>query len=62
MIKKEQFELFSFPDGAVGIRCGDGMERDLVFSSGAMNGDPDLDKQREILEFIAKAIAHYDYT
>ena len=62
MVNKDIFKLASFPDGAVCLDCGDGMERDLVFASGAMNGDPDLDEQRKILEFIMKAIKHYDYT
>lgn len=51
------FEIEEFPDGSLSLTCGaDGMETDLVFASGAMRGDPVLDKQREILEFILKAI------
>jgi len=61
-MKKDDFNLTEFPDGSVCLECGEGMERDLVFASGAMRGDPDLEKQREILEFIMKAIQHYDYT
>jgi hypothetical protein len=32
------------------------MESDLVFASGAMTGDPVLEKQREILEWIASKV------
>lgn len=32
------------------------MESDLVFASGAMSGDPVLEKQREILEWIASKV------
>lgn len=62
MVDKTDFSLEEFPDGAVCLECGEGMERDLVFASGAMKGDPDLEEQRKILEFIMKAIQHYDYT
>lgn len=56
MITKNDFSLQEFPDGSVCLECGDGAERDLVFASSAMRGDPDVDKQREILEFIMSAI------
>lgn len=59
MIDKADFNLTEFPDGSLCLKCGDGMERDLVFASGAMRGDPDLEKQMEILEFIMKAILHF---
>ncbi|WP_435310681.1 hypothetical protein [Primorskyibacter sedentarius] len=62
MVDKTDFSLEEFPDGSVCLECGKGMERDLVFASGAMRGDPDLEEQRKILEFIMKAIQHYDYT
>ena len=57
---KKDFKLFEFKDGSVCLECGKGMERDLIFSSGAMSGDPDLINQRKILEFIMKAIQNYD--
>ena len=46
-ITKNDFSLDEFSDGSVCLSCGEGMERDLVFASGAMTGDPDLEKQRE---------------
>ena len=45
-----------FADGSVCLSCGEGMEADLVFASGAMRGDPVLDAQREILNEIAKRV------
>ena len=57
---KTDFKLVEFPDGSVCLECGEGMERDLVFAASATRGDPDLEKQREILEFIVKAVQHYD--
>ena len=56
MIDASKFEITQFPDGALCLSCGDGMESDLIFASGAMHGDPDLERQREILEFIMAAI------
>lgn len=56
VIKVDDFRLTEFHDGSVCLQCGDGMNRDLVFASGAMTGDPDLEKQREILEFIIRKI------
>ena len=52
-------ELDEFPDGAVCLTCGEGMEGDLIFAEGAMRGDPTLDKQREILEYIMAAVEAY---
>jgi hypothetical protein len=53
-------EIFEWEDGSLLLSCGnDGMESDLVFSSGAMTGDPVLEKQREILEHIVKAVKLY---
>lgn len=60
MSDKRKFRLTEFPDGSVCLECGKGMERDLVFASGAMTGDPDLEKQRGIIEYILAAIAAYD--
>ena len=60
MVDKSLFRLTVFPDGAVCLECGKGMERDLVFASGAMTGDPDLKEQQEIIEYILAAIAAYD--
>jgi len=60
MIDKNDFEIEEFGDGSLSLTCGkDGMESDLVFGSGAMRGDPVLEKQREILDFIMKAINSY---
>lgn len=48
-----KLEIHEFADGSVALSCGDaGMESDLVFASGAMNGDPILDAQWAILEEI----------
>lgn len=56
-INASDFEISRFSDGALVLTCGkDGMKTDLVFASGAMSGDPDLDKQEAILEFIMEAI------
>ena len=49
-------KISAFKDGALVLSCGKGMESDLVFASGAMAGDPLLKEQREILEFIVKAV------
>ena len=54
MINKQDFRIEEFPDGAVCLGCGD--EEALVFEVGAMGGDPALDKQREILEYIMECI------
>jgi hypothetical protein len=57
MIDKEDFEIEPFPDGALSLSCGSlGASTDLVFAEGAMRGDPLLEHQREILEFIVDAI------
>ncbi len=64
MITKDDFNIEPFPDGEPGLCCGGknwSMETDLVFAAGAfVEGDPDLVRQREILEFIMKAIEAYD--
>ena len=66
-ITKKDFSVDVFPDGSVCLNCGEGpsgrsqMERDLMFSSGAMNGDPDLVKQREIIDYIMEAIKNHDH-
>jgi hypothetical protein len=57
MISADDFKIDTFADGSLVLTCGkDGMESDLVFASGAMDGDPVLEKQREILKFIVDAI------
>lgn len=57
MIDPNEFEINQFRDGSLVLSCGKlDMETDLVFASGAMNGDPLLEKQREILEFILAAV------
>lgn len=60
MVTKNDFKITDFPDGSLCLECGDGMERDLLFASSAMSGDPDLENQREILEFIMRAIDNYE--
>ena len=50
------FHIEEFLDGSLCLSCGDSMETDLVFASGAMRGDPALDKQAEILNYIIDAI------
>lgn len=56
-VDSEDFEISEFGDGSLVLSCGkDGMESDLVFASGAMSGDPCLDKQRAILEYLLEAV------
>jgi len=55
-MSKLTVEIDQLRDGTLVLSCGEGMERDLVFASGAMTGDPDLDEQRKILEIICKAV------
>lgn len=44
-------------DGSLSLSCGnDGMESDLVFANSAMRGNPLLDRQREILEWIISKV------
>lgn len=58
-ISANDFEAFAFPDGSVGVSCGSkGMETDLVFASGAMRGNPGLDEQKRIIEFILESIKY----
>jgi len=60
MKNTNNFEISSFRDGSLVLSCGDkGMDTDLVFSTGAMNGDPLLKEQKEILDFILKAVKNY---
>lgn len=48
-------EIKEFSDGSLSLMCGDrGMVTDLVFASGARRGDPDLETQREILDWIVR--------
>lgn len=55
-----EFEVTQTRDGSLVLSCGNkGMESDLVFASGAMSGDPVLERQKEILEYIIKAITFY---
>jgi hypothetical protein len=59
-MKYSEYGVSQFNDGAVIISCGEkGMETDLVFSSGAMDGDPALAEQLEIAAFIVKACNEY---
>jgi hypothetical protein len=58
-INANDFQFFQFPDGEVGLSCGGkGMETVLVFASGAMCGDPALEYQRRIIEFILESIKY----
>lgn len=55
-----QIEIREDPDGSLTLQCGDGdMETDLVFALGAMHGDPSLEKQRAILNYIKAAVDCY---
>ena len=58
-MKESDFSIDEFSDGALSLTCGEGMERDLVFASGAMRGDPLLEEQRAILEYIMAALKAY---
>lgn len=58
-MEKHNFKKEFFPDGSICLTCGEGMERDLVFASGAMSGDPDLIEQEKIVDFILLAISQY---
>jgi hypothetical protein len=54
---KLKLEIKEFRDGSLVLSSNDTeIELDLVFSHGAMTGDPLLDEQRELLEFIVSAI------
>ncbi len=70
-INPDDFEIDSFRDGGLVLTCGKGgmetdlvftcgkdgtKETDLVFAEGATEGDPILEKQREILEFIVNKV------
>lgn len=62
---KIEVEIHEFPrDKALVLDCShdalSGMEADLVFASGATDGDPVLEKQRAILEYIVAAIDFYN--
>lgn len=61
LVSRDDFEVSQFRDGSLVLSCGkDGMESDLVFASGAMAGDPALDKQAAILDFIIRAVNAFD--
>jgi hypothetical protein len=54
---KEDFKVSQFRDGSLVLSCGkDGMGTDLVFAAGAMTGDPLLNKQEAIMDFIIRAV------
>jgi hypothetical protein len=56
-IDKIIIEINEDRDGSLSLSCGDDdMETDLVFAMGAMRGDPLLDRQREILEWIVSKV------
>lgn len=61
MKNNNYFKIDNFKDGSLVLSCGKkGMESDLVFASSAMNGDPSLREQKDILDFILKAIKNYN--
>jgi len=49
-------EISEFADGSLCLELGDGEggETDLVFASGCMRGDPELEKQRALLEELVR--------
>lgn len=54
-------EIGQFADGALSLSVTGGdsdgsMDFDLVFASGAMRGDPMLETQRAVLEYIAAKV------
>jgi hypothetical protein len=53
VLNKQDFKIELFPDGSLCLSCGD---EDLVFTEGAMRGDPALKKQWDILVFILSHI------
>ena len=54
---KLKLEIQEFRDGSLVLSSNDSeIELDLVFSHGAMSGDPLLVKQRELLQFIFDAV------
>jgi hypothetical protein len=60
LLEKEDnmsFEISQTRDGAIIISTNNppGMDGDLVFASGAMNGDTMLEKQIELAKFIVEA-------
>ena len=60
MWKPELFEVGTFRDGEVVLTCGDeGMETDLVFAASHGVEHPQSLKQREIAEYIVKAVKFY---
>lgn len=60
MWKPEMFSVEEFRDGAVCLVCGnEGMETELAFSAQCETGEAGLQQQRDILEFIVKAVRAY---
>ena len=57
----EYFEVSELRNGGIVLSCGDeGMDTDLMFAAGAIDrADPSLAKQREIAEYIVKAVKFY---
>lgn len=61
-----KIEIREDPDGALTLQCGESMdsslclmETDLVFALGAMHGDPVLEKQLAIVNYIKTAVDFY---
>ena len=56
-IDSKLFKSEPFPDGAVCLTYGDGgAEVDLVFAQGCMTGDPGLENQQAIIDFLMSAV------
>lgn len=53
-MNKKDFQIVEFPDGGLCLECGN--DQELVFGEGCTKGDPEIEKQREILEYIMSAI------
>ena len=59
---KAGFSISRFRDGGLVLSCGNrGMEDDLSFNAGAMDDDdPELARQRNILEYIVAAVQAFN--
>jgi len=51
-----RFKIGQDSDGCLYLEYGEDQEMDLVFVSAAVNGDPFLEEQRKMLQFILRAI------
>jgi len=53
-------EMGELRDGSLWLELGDGAEECLLFGSGCMRGDPDLERQRALLKELVKAWEFYE--